>query len=140
MEAKEIYKSIKERCKKDAIAFGLSAGAMINLMWEKRIESQKCKPVSFNIKLLVVKCVIQILNKILDRKTQLIDTQLECVRTIVNAHIERGLPKGALIKEFHDLYDEELIHEETFLKWESDIHDQTPLRQQALDHVSYCFK
>ena len=46
LEAKEIYKSIKERCKKDAIAFGLSAGAMINLMWEKRIESQKCKPVS----------------------------------------------------------------------------------------------
>ena len=82
--------------------------------------------------------MIQILNKILDRKTQLIETQLECVRTIVNAHIERGLPKGALIKEFHDLYDEELIHEETFLKWESDIHDQTPLRQQALDHVSCC--
>ena len=34
----------------------------------------------------------------LDRKTQLIDAQLECVRTVVNAHIERGLPKGALIK------------------------------------------
>ena len=72
----------------------------------------------------------------LDRKTQMIETQLECVRTIVNAHIERGLPKGALIKQFHDLYDEELIHEETFLKWEADIHDQTPQRQQALDHVS----
>ena len=73
----------------------------------------------------------------LDRKTQLFDAQLECVRTIVNAHIERGLPKGALIKEFHDLYDEELIHEESFLKWESDIHDQTPARQQALDNVSF---
>ena len=114
---------------------------MINLMWEKRIESQKCKPVShfkfyggdFKLNL-----HLKILRKMLDRKTQLIDAQLECVRTVVNAHIERGLPKGALIKEFHDLYDEELIHEESFLKWESDIHDQTPARQQALDNVRFC--
>ena len=47
LEAKEIYKSIKERCRKDDIAFGSEAGAMINLMWEKRIESSKCKPVRF---------------------------------------------------------------------------------------------
>ena len=67
----------------------------------------------------------------------MIETQLECVRMIVNAHIERGLPKGQLIKQFHDLYDEELIHEDTFLRWEADIHDQTPQRQGALEDVRF---
>ena len=45
LEPKEIYRSIKGRCSKDR-EFGNSAGAMINLVWEDRIDMKKNMPVS----------------------------------------------------------------------------------------------
>ena len=47
LEAKEIYRSIKDRCRKD-VEFGNSAGAIINLLWENRIDAKKNMPVSDN--------------------------------------------------------------------------------------------
>ena len=44
LEAKEIYRSIKDRCRKD-VEFGNSAGAIINLLWENRIDAKKNMPV-----------------------------------------------------------------------------------------------
>ena len=65
-----------------------------------------------------------------------IDAQVECLKVVVNAHIERGLPKGALLKQFYDLYHDDVIDEDSFLRWEGDIHDQTPKRAEALKDVS----
>lgn len=120
LEPKEIYRSIKGRCSKDR-EFGNSAGAMINLVWEDRIDLKKNMP---------------ILQKMLVGK---IDAQVECLKVLVNAHIERGLPKGALLKQFYDLYHDDVIDEDSFLRWEGDIHDQTPKRAEALKDVERFF-
>merc|ERR1711990_815621 len=47
LEAKEIYRSIKDRCRKDA-EFGNSAGAIVNLLWENRIDPKKNMPILKN--------------------------------------------------------------------------------------------
>ena len=77
--------------------------------------------------------MIQILQKMLVGK---IDAQVECLKVVANAHIERGLPKGALLKQFYDLYHDDVIDEDSFLRWEGDIRDQTPKRAEALKDVS----
>ena len=75
----------------------------------------------------------QILKKLLIGK---MEAQAECLKIVVQAHIERGLPKGALVKQFYDLYHDDLIDEDSFLRWEADKHDQTPKREEAMRHVS----
>ena len=63
MEPKEIYRSIKGRCSKDR-EFGNSAGAMINLVWEDRIDMKKNMPVSrHTIKPILTMLFIQTLTR-----------------------------------------------------------------------------
>ena len=61
--------------------------------------------------------------------------QNEALKAVVLAHNERGLIKGALLRQFEYLYDHDIIEEEGFLVWEGDVHDQTPGRQKALLQV-----
>ena len=51
------------------------------------------------------------------------------------AHHERGFEKGALVKQFEYIYDNDLIEEDGFIAWENDVHDQCPGRNQALLQV-----
>ena len=63
LEPKEIYRSIKGRCSKDR-EFGNSAGAMINLVWEDRIDMKKNMPVSrHTIKPILTMLFIQTLTR-----------------------------------------------------------------------------
>jgi len=61
--------------------------------------------------------------------------QNDALKVVVLAHYERGLIKGALVRQFEYLYDNDIIEEEGFMLWESDVHDQTPGRQKALLQV-----
>ena len=74
----------------------------------------------------------QLLVKLLNGKLKL---QNDALKAVILAHNERGLVKGALVKQFTYLYDDDIIEEEAFLLWEKDVHDQTPGRQKALLQV-----
>ena len=63
--------------------------------------------------------------------------QREALRGVVLAWSERGSVKGALVKQFDYLYENDIIEEEAFNLWENDVHDQTPGRQKALLQVFY---
>ena len=61
--------------------------------------------------------------------------QKTALKAVVLAHHERGFEKGALVKQFEYIYDNDLIEEDGFIAWENDVHDQCPGRNQALLQV-----
>jgi len=97
---------------------GATAGAVINLVWEKQLDFAKVKP---------------LLVKLLRTKPKV---QCAALKAVVLAHNERGMQKDQLLKQFVLLYDEDIVEEDGFLLWEKDIQDQTPGRQKSLEQVS----
>ncbi|CAG5099086.1 Oidioi.mRNA.OKI2018_I69.XSR.g16237.t1.cds [Oikopleura dioica] len=113
LEPSDYYRAMKSRGD-----HGATAGAVINLVWEKQLDFAKVKP---------------LLVKLLRTKPKI---QCATLKAVVLAHNERGMQKDHLLKQFILLYDEDIVEEDGFLLWEKDIHDQTPGRQKGLEQVS----
>lgn len=113
LEPSDYYRAMKSRGD-----HGATAGAVINLVWEKQLDFAKVKP---------------LLVKLLRTKPKV---QCAALKAVVLAHNERGMQKDQLLKQFVLLYDEDIVEEDGFLLWEKDIQDQTPGRQKSLEQVS----
>lgn len=53
----------------------------------------------------------------------------------VNVHVHVLYSSGMLLRFFMNLYDMEVVEEETFLKWKEEVNDQYPGKGKALFQV-----
>lgn len=74
-----------------------------------------------------------ILQRFLHEKIQLQVTAIYSLQLFCHG---LGFPKGMLLRIFMQLYDDEVIEEEAFLKWKEEVNDQYPGKGKALFQVN----